>query len=188
MRIISGSLRGRKLRAVPDQGVRPTSDRVREALFSRLGPLQGEQVLDLYAGTGALGFEALSRGAASVVFVEWAAAPFAVLQGNVSDLGVEESTEIYRAKAEVALRRLSAAQRRFDLVFIDPPYASDEAESSLLALVEGSLLSPQAQVVVESSKHHLPAPVPGLSMLDERSYGDTVITRWRPEEAIQDMV
>ncbi len=67
MRIISGSLRGRKLRAVPDQGVRPTSDRVREALFSRLGPLQGEQVLDLYAGTGALGFEALSRGAASVV-------------------------------------------------------------------------------------------------------------------------
>ena len=188
MRIISGSLRGRKLRAVPDQGVRPTSDRVREALFSRLGPLQGEQVLDLYAGTGALGLEALSRGAASVVFVEWAAAPFAVLQGNVSDLGVEESTEIYRAKAEVVLRRLSAAQRRFDLVFIDPPYASDEAESALVALVEGSLLSPQAQVVVESSKHHRLAPVPGLSMLDERSYGDTMITRWRPEEAIQEMV
>lgn len=185
MRIISGTLGGRKLRAVPDQGVRPTSDRVREALFSRLGPLQEERVLDLYAGTGALGLEALSRGADSVVFVECAPAPFAVLKGNVSDLGVEESSEIYRAKAVDALRKLRAAQRCFDLVFIDPPYASDEADSALAALVEGSLLSPSAQVIVESSKHHLPATVPGLNLLDERSYGDTVITRWTPVEAIQ---
>ncbi len=186
MRIISGIFRGRKLRAVPDKGVRPTSDRVRESLFSRLGPLRDEQVLDLYAGTGALGLEALSRGAAAVVFVEHAAAPLAVLKGNVSDLKVEENTEIYRGKAKDVLRQLSAAQRRFDLVFIDPPYASDEANSSLVALVEGGLLSVDAQVVVESSKHLLPVAVSGLSMMDERSYGDTVITRWTPKEDLQD--
>lgn len=188
MRIISGTLRGRKLRAVPDTGVRPTSDRVRESLFSRLGPLDGEAVLDLFAGTGALGIEALSRGAASVVFIERAAAPFAVLKGNVSDLEIDENTEIYRVEAELALRRLSASGKRFDLVFIDPPYASDEASAALKGLVDGGLLNADAQVVVESSKHHLPSPVAGLSLLDERSYGDTVISRWVPAEAIQESV
>jgi len=178
MRVIGGKLRGRRLRAVPAKGVRPTSDRVREALFERLGPLDGLRVLDLFAGTGALGIEALSRGAEAAVFVERAQASVAVIRANLHDLQLEESAKVLRADASAAIRRMGKEGRFFDLIFLDPPYTSGQAESTLIALVKHNVIAEGAEVVLERSKHEPPATVEGLSLVDERVYGDTIITRW----------
>lgn len=178
MRIIGGKLRGRKLRAAPAKGVRPTADRVRESLFSRLGAFDGSRVLDIFAGTGSLGIEALSRGAASCCFVEQAPPALAVLRANLRDLGLRDCTEIARGEASVAIRRIGRNGREFDLIFLDPPYASALAEAALRELMAAKLLSCGGTIVVESSKHYPVAAVAGLSLIDERGYGDTVISRW----------
>src|SRR5437660_5021030 len=121
MRVIAGTLGGRRLKAPPGRGTRPTSDRVREALFSMLGPLEGANVLDLFAGTGALGIEALSRGARRAVFVERDAGVAKVLQGNLTALGIgPESAELRRLDARAALESARAHQETYDLLFIDP--------------------------------------------------------------------
>jgi 16S rRNA (guanine966-N2)-methyltransferase len=183
VRVIAGCLRGRRLR-VPSAGVRPTADRVREALFARLGDLEGARVLDLYAGSGALGIEALSRGAVSAVFVERASAVAAVLRGNLHVLELECRSELIRGDAPGRVRRLAEAGRRFDLVFVDPPYARrDELERALRAIATSGILAPGARVVVETARGiELPA-VSGLELLDERRYGDTVIHRLVGREA-----
>jgi 16S rRNA (guanine966-N2)-methyltransferase len=185
MRITGGRLAGRRL-DVPRGEVRPTADRVRESLFARLGSLAGKRVLDLFAGSGALGFEALSRGAAHVVFADRSSAASALLRKTAARLGVEDAVDVRRGEARSVLRRL-AGDRVFDLVFLDPPYASGVLEGALRGLVEGALLAPDALVVAETDRRHLPAPVAGLAAVDERRYGDTVIT-WlvpggRPAEA-----
>jgi len=177
MRITGGRLAGRTLRA-PREGVRPTADRVREALFARLDP-EGAAVLDLYAGSGALGIEALSRGAASVVFVERARRSAAVLRGNLAALGIEAEAEVVVATALATIPRLAREGRRFDLVLADPPYASDEGERALAALVRSEVLPEQAMVVLESSRRRPPAAVEGLVRLDERRYGEALITRFQ---------
>ena len=182
MRVTGGALRGRRLRA-PRQGVRPTSDRVREAVFAVLGDLAGARVLDLYAGAGTLGIEALSRGAASVVFVERAERSVVVLRANLEELALEPVGRILRSDAVRALRRLADQEACFDLVFVDPPYASDEAARALSALADGNLLAPEATVVVEASRRHPVAPVEGLVSIDERRYGDTLITLLTPRDA-----
>jgi 16S rRNA (guanine966-N2)-methyltransferase len=177
MRVTGGRLAGRRLRA-PREGVRPTADRVREALFARIDP-EGAAVLDLYAGSGALGIEALSRGAASVVFVERARRCAAVLRENLAALELAERAEVVASEAVAAVARLSGEGRRFDLVLLDPPYASDEAARALAALARSELLPEQAMVVLESSRRR-PAPVvEGWLRLDERRYGETLITRFR---------
>jgi 16S rRNA (guanine966-N2)-methyltransferase len=131
--------------------------------------------LDLYAGTGALGIEALSRGAASVVFVERAARSLQVLRANLSELALD--ARVVAADVVRGIRRLSEQGARFGLVFLDPPYASDELARALAALVDARLLSPGAVVVVESGRRHPVPVVEGLAALDERRYGDTLITR-----------
>lgn len=176
MRVIAGRLRGRPLLGPPD-GVRPTSDRVRESLFARLGDVSGCHVLDLYAGTGALGIEAASRGAERVVAVDRSARSLKTLQRNLTRLELEPMFEVIRADARGVLRRLAARGERFDLVFLDPPYASGEMEEALAGLVESGLLSSGAVVVAESAKRHPVAPVAGLVLEHERSYGDTIV-RW----------
>jgi len=177
LRIVAGQLGGRRL-ASPPAGVRPTSDRVREALFARLEPLEGARVLDLFCGTGALGIEALSRGAARVVFVDRARRSIQVLRENLASLGVEEHIDIVRADARSALRRLAEAAERFDLVLADPPYEAGGIVELLEELAASELLEPDAVVVVERSKRHSLGPVEGLELLDERGYGDTVIDRY----------
>ena len=177
LRLTGGQLGGRRLRA-PRSGVRPTSDRVRESLFARLGDLEGAAVLDLFAGTGALGFEALSRGAASLVCVERSRGTLAVLRANVVSLGVESSTQVLAGDAIAAVRRLGGAGEQFDLVLVDPPYASGAAGGVLEALVEAGVLAPGAVVVLERSRSHSLPVVAGLGQLDERRYGDTLITRF----------
>jgi pantetheine-phosphate adenylyltransferase len=164
--------------------VRPTADRVREALFARLGDLSDARVLDLFAGSGALGIEALSRGAQSAVFVERAAAAAAVLQENLRALAVTGQATLVRAEAAAAVRRLAAAGARFDLVLVDPPYAADETcERALRALATSGILAPRATVLVEASRRNPPPPIAGLRAVDERRYGDTVLHRLEAEGA-----
>ena len=177
MRVTGGTLRGRRLLA-PPPGVRPSADRVREALFGRLGDLQAVEVLDLYAGTGALGIESLSRGATSVVFIERAARSLAVLARNLAALDLEERARILREDVSRGVRRLGREGSSFGLVLVDPPYGAGEDERALHVLVESGVLAPQGTVVVERSRRHPLPAIAGLERIDERRYGDTVIDRF----------
>ena len=173
MRVVAGRLGGRRLAAPPGDATRPTSDRVREALFAILGPLGGERVLDLYAGSGALGIEALSRGAAEATFVERSRPAVASIEANLAALELEA-----RVERGDALRFLTAAGRaggtaRFDLVFADPPYSCAASLADRLSSLLGAILSEDARIVTESD-HRAPL-VLDLPLLDERRYGDTRI-------------
>jgi 16S rRNA (guanine966-N2)-methyltransferase len=177
LRVTGGRLGGRRLRA-PRRGVRPSADRVRESLFGWLGDLEGAAVLDLFAGSGALGIEALSRGAASLISVERSRAALSVLRANLAALELESASRVMAGDAVAVIARLGRAGERFDLVLLDPPYASDLAHAALAALVAANLLAPGATVVLERSRSHSVDAVPGLAPLEERRYGDTVITRF----------
>ena len=175
LRVTGGELGGRRL-AAPRRGVRPSADRVRESLFAILGDQAGAAVLDLFAGSGALGIEALSRGAASLVCVERSRPTLAVLRRNLESLGLASAARVVAGDVEAAIARLGRAGECFDLVFLDPPYAPDAGHAALVALGQGGLLAPEAMVVLERSKSHPVGAVAGLRHLEDRSYGDTVIT------------
>lgn len=164
MRVVAGIYGGRTLKAPRGQGVRPTADRVREALFSILGPLDGARVLDLFAGTGALGIEALSRGAASCVFVDVDTRP---VRANLELLGID--AEVRRGQALSALK----ADDQYDLVLLDPPYRDAARLGAQLTEALPPVLDPSARVVSESDRRH-PLDL-GLALHDERRYGDTLI-------------
>lgn len=172
-RIIAGALGGRRL-AVPSKGTRPTTDRVREALFSRLDhadALRDTRVLDIFAGSGALGIEALSRGAASAVFVEANTAAARVLQHNIRDLGLTARAQIAREKAAPYLARAAGA---FDLVLIDPPYDLPAAEVDAVLAALPALLAPDALVVLEGSTRAVTPSWPAaLDAYDAKDYGET---------------
>jgi 16S rRNA (guanine966-N2)-methyltransferase len=175
VRVIAGHLGGRRLKAPGGRDTRPTSDRVREALFAILGEVGGERVLDLFAGTGALGIEALSRGAERAVFVERNAAAARVLRGNLAALGIDEHlAEVRRTGVAAALRSARDAQETYDLIFIDPPYAMAHDLGGELAAALPPVLGPTARIVVESDRR---APLElGLEVELQRRYGDTLIT------------
>jgi 16S rRNA (guanine966-N2)-methyltransferase len=168
VRVVAGRFGGRRLGAPPGRGTRPTSDRVREAVFSTLGALDGARVLDLYAGSGALGIEALSRGAASALFVERDRRALAALRRNLDDVGVEAEV-----RNQDALRFIAHPEGVFDLVFCDPPY--DEASRVAAPLSEAlpAMLDQDARIVTESDKRN-PLILP-LPLVVERTYGDTRI-------------
>ncbi len=173
MRVVAGRLGGRALAAPRGAGTRPTSDRVREALFSILGAdlVDGARVLDLFAGSGALGIEALSRGAAELVLVDTSAAAVSAVRRNLSALGVE--AEVRRQDALSYLRAASRDARQYDLVFLDPPYRQASALGPQLSAALGPVLALDARVVAESDRR---APLElDLVLLDERRYGDTLI-------------
>jgi 16S rRNA (guanine966-N2)-methyltransferase len=172
MRVIAGRHGGRRLRAPAGEATRPTSDRVREALFSVLAErVDGARVLDLFAGSGALGLEALSRGAASATFVDSSPAALRVIRSNLETLG--EEAEVVRADA---LRWLGAASRRsrqYDLAFVDPPYRRAAALGPALGAALAAVLADGAVVVAESDRR---APLElGIPVVDDRRYGDTRI-------------
>ncbi len=178
VRITGGEFSGRTLK-VPRDSVRPTAERVREALFSMLehrGAIAGARVLDAFAGSGALGLEALSRGAASVLFVEKSRSAARTLGENITAFGVAARARIVQRDTMLALRTLGSAREPFDLCFIDPPYASSLAAATLAALASGGLLSARAVLVAESDRRHAPGPIAGLTLALERRYGDTLIS------------
>jgi len=181
MRVVAGRFGGRRLRPPPDAGVRPTSDRVREALFAQLGVLEDARVLDLYAGTGALGIEALSRGAAQATFVERSAASLAVLRDNLGRLGLEPQSRVMRGDALAVVRGLGQSTERFDLVLADPPYALEVGPALLAALGAARIVAAQGTVVIESSRRHPVPAAPGWRVVSERRYGDTAVTRLTPD-------
>jgi 16S rRNA (guanine966-N2)-methyltransferase len=171
MRVIAGRLGGRPLQAPRGSATRPTSDRVREALFSILGDVSGDRVLDLYAGSGALAIEALSRGAASATLVDSGRAAIGAIRANLERLGL--TAEVVGADALVYCERARTAARHYDLVLLDPPYRHGGSLGERLTTALGPLLAPQARVIAESDRR---APLGlGLPLLDERRYGDTLI-------------
>ena len=171
MRVIAGAYKGRRLKAPAGRDTRPTSDRVREALFSILGDVANARVLDLYAGSGALGIEALSRGAAEVVFVERDRRAAEAIRANLRSLGDPPAT-IHAADVSAWLARAGGA-RQFDLVFADPPYSSAPRAGEVLSELLPPLLTDTSVTVTESDKR---APLRlGLPLVDERTYGDTRI-------------
>ena len=176
MRIVGGRLRGRALAAPKSQAIRPTTDRLRESLFNILAhaygdPVSGARVLDLFAGTGALGLEALSRGAAFVLFVDDGAEARALLRQNVEALGVAAATRIFRRDAT----RLGAAHpvEPFGLVFLDPPYRKGLAEKALVSAREGGWLIDDALIVVEEAADAGFKAPEGYQELERRTYDDT---------------
>ena len=178
MRIISGTLRGRDLGSVP-KGVRPTTDRVRESLFSALGSIEGLRVLDLFAGTGALGLEAYSRGAERIVYVERSRSVARALTKRLEKLSLDQDPrfQLHVVDAAKGVERLAAqGEPPFDLAFLDPPYAEADREAFLETLFASGILSKDARVVVEGPTRHPVRPLPGMRIVDERRYGDTLLT------------
>lgn len=188
MRIVGGSLRGLKLAEVgagdPAAHLRPTTDRVREAIFNLLvngthgNPIPGARVLDLFAGTGALGLEALSRGAGRVAFVDDGVAARALLRGNIDKARAMGVTDVWRRDA-TRLGENRAAP--YGLVFLDPPYGKGLGERALESALAGGWIAEGAVVVWEESAP--PPPVAGLTRIDQRQYGDTTVTLLRREPA-----
>jgi 16S rRNA (guanine966-N2)-methyltransferase len=172
VRIVAGEHRGRTLRTPPGATTRPTSDRVREALFSILGSVDGLRVLDLYAGSGALGIEALSRGAASAAFVESDRAALDAIRANLAAIGREADAEV-AARDALAWLRGASPEPAFDLVFCDPPYDAAARIAGPLSELLPRVAGPQALIVTESSKRN-PLAL-SLPLADERTYGDTRI-------------
>ncbi len=174
MRVVAGQYGGRRIAAPKGDLTRPTSDRVREAVFSALGPLDGERVLDLFAGTGALGIEALSRGAGPALFVEQDRRALAVLRENLTTLGIGGGdAEVRGSDARSALRTARARGDHYDLVFLDPPYRLAPALGGELTEALAGLLAPGARVVAEMDRR-TPLEL-GLPCVLDRRYGDTRI-------------
>jgi 16S rRNA (guanine966-N2)-methyltransferase len=186
MRVVGGRLRGRSLQAPASRAIRPTSDRLREAMFDILahrhaGLIEGARVVDLFAGSGALGIEALSRGAGFALFVDNGAEARALLRGNVEALALGGVTRIWRADA-TRLGRAPAGPP-FDLAFLDPPYGQGLAGPALASLVAGGWLGAEALAVVEeNAKAEISAPE-GLTLADERLYGDTKLAFFTSQRA-----
>lgn len=182
MRVIAGSAGGRRLAAPPGRATRPTSDRVREALFSILGPPpEGARVLDLFAGAGCLGIEALSRGAAHATFVDASRPALQTLRKNLADLGMTEVSQVHSGDAvRFAARTAAAGAADLTWVFLDPPYAGNLASQALEALAAGPVLGPGGVVVVEHDRRNPPHLSPGyLVKADCRRYGDTDLSFFR---------
>jgi 16S rRNA (guanine966-N2)-methyltransferase len=177
MRVTGGTGRGRRLKAPAGSGVRPTSDKVKQALFNILGErMAGSSFLDLFSGAGGIGIEALSRGAGRVVFVDASRASLQVVKQNIEQTGFEERSQAVLAKVESFLKKPSGP---YDIVFLDPPYA-DEMQPLLELIAEAGILRPDSLVIAEHFKKQLsPESAGGLTLYREAKYGDTVLAFYR---------
>jgi 16S rRNA (guanine966-N2)-methyltransferase len=178
VRIVAGDFRGRPLLTPDGAGIRPTSDRVRQTVFDILAhsyghPVPAARVLDLFAGTGAFGIEAISRGAASVLFVDDGAEARGLIRGNVEAFGLTGRTRIFRRDA-TRLGEVGTLPP-FTLVFADPPYGRGLGEEALASALAGGWLEPTATIVLEESAEAKIAAIPGLDLLESRTIGDTAI-------------
>lgn len=189
MRVITGTAKGRPLKTVKGRDIRPTADRVKESLFNVLaGRVVDADFLDLFAGSGNVGIEALSRGARSCVFVELMTPHLKVVEENLGSTGLKERAEMLRRDARAAVADLGKRERRFDLIFVDPPYAQDLVPAALTLIAEHAVLAADGWVICE---HHRKDPVPdsvpapnpagGLTKFRELVFGETVLSIYRGE-------
>lgn len=183
MRVVSGSAKGRPLKSVPGSGTRPTTDKVKEAVFSMIGPyFEGGAVLDLFAGTGGLGIEALSRGMESAVFVDMEPKSIDTIRANLKATNLEAKAQVYRNEAGRALSALEKRGRVFDLVFLDPPYRLKHGDELMLSMVEKGMLQEDAIIVLEhESNYAYPEEIPGFYRLRQAVYGETTISIYQYE-------
>ena len=185
MRVITGTAKGRRLLSVPGEGTRPITDRVKEALFSILGPsIEEARMLDLFAGTGSVGIEALSRGAEEVVFVDRSHKAIETLRKNLEITGLKERAVVHRGDA---FRYVRAADpgRPFDLIYVAPPQYKEMWAEALLLLDEKPLLAPEGIIIIQiHPKEYRVLPLKGLYRADERTYGSTVLHFYRALGAV----
>jgi 16S rRNA (guanine966-N2)-methyltransferase len=184
VRVIAGFLGGRRLKAPRGLDTRPTSDRVRESLFMALEPLQGQLVVDLFAGSGALGIEALSRGAARTDFVEREAAARRVIEENLESLGLVERSRVWALELPGGLDRLRGELAQADLVLVDPPYGGGPAREVLEALGRQGILKPGARMVLEHhAKDEVPESSGRLVRVRARRCGETMVSTYQVADA-----
>lgn len=181
MRVIAGIAKGRRLVAPKGTDTRPTSDRVKEAIFNIIGPeVTDANVLDVFAGTGNLGIEALSRGAKEAYFIDSSTTAIGALNKNLEATGLKERAVVIKADAEKALKRLAKEARKFDLIFLDPPYRiSVLFLDAILFILASDLLVSEGLLILESDSRSEVRAVEGLQVESTRIYGDTAVTFYR---------
>jgi 16S rRNA (guanine966-N2)-methyltransferase len=177
VRVIGGEFKGRKLSVTRGRLIRPTSDRVREAIFDILGPAWTfRRVLDLFAGTGSLGIEALSRGAEEAVFVEQGKGALTVLKENVKALGLQSRSWVLSVPAKKGIAVLGERGEVFDLIFMDPPYGKDVVGKTIEEIVRRGILAATGVIVAEHATRDRIVPPLGLGLSQQRRYGDTTVS------------
>jgi len=180
MRVIAGIAKGLRLTAPKTNKVRPASDKVKGAIFNILGDLEDKKVLDLFAGSGSVGIEALSRGATHCVFVEADRRTSSFIEKNLAHCGLIKIGHILCMQVPKSLAYLSRRGEPFDLIFVDPPYDKGWVDRTLRLLESSPLLSETTQIVVEHSPRELPTPQERLEIFDQRRYGQTFVTFLKP--------
>lgn len=184
MRVISGEFRGRRLAMVPGNGTRPTADKIKESMFNMIGPyFDGGQALDLYAGTGGLGIEAVSRGMDHAVLVDSAYAAIKTIKENVTLTKAENRFTVLKQPVERAISQFAANGKQFDLILMDPPYAKQRVLDQLAEFVSGGILVPNATVLVETGTDvDYPDAIPGYTIVRHQSYSVAQVMILRKED------
>lgn len=183
MRVITGSARGHKLRTPEGRSTRPTTDKIKESLFNMLAPeLYDCEFLDLFSGSGAIGIEALSRGAKSAVFSDISTECIELIKSNLKFTKLFEKAEVYKQEAIALVQELGRKGRQFDLIFLDPPYESGMAMPVLEAIVKHAVLKKDGLIVVERASECPLSPVEGLKITREKKYSKTTMTFLTMEE------
>lgn len=184
MRVITGSARGHALKAPTGENTRPTSDRIKESLFSILGMIDDEDiVLDLFSGSGAIGIEFLSRGARSAYFVDADEESIKIIDKNLKKTKLADKSLVYKNKVNKAIKNFGTKGLKFDYIFLDPPYNKEIVVETLEAITDENLLKDTGKVIIEhETKLELPDKLNFLTKVDYRKYGDTSISFYRSEE------
>ncbi|MCM3783016.1 16S rRNA (guanine(966)-N(2))-methyltransferase RsmD [Neobacillus mesonae] len=185
MRVISGTAKGRPLKAVPGTGTRPTTDKVKEAVFSMIGPyFDGGTVLDLFAGSGGLGIESLSRGMDQAVFIDLEPKSIEVIRTNLKATGLDGKAEVFRNEAGRALKLLAKRNFKFDLIFLDPPYRMKNADEFMMTLEANHMIHDFATIVVEhDAAHDYSLQIGRFEQTRKATYGDTAISVYQYSSA-----
>lgn len=184
MRVISGKVRGLKLNTPKNEDVRPTTDRVKESLFNMINPyIMESNVLDLFAGTGSLGIECLSRGANKCVFVDISKESISIIKSNIKKARVENESIVLNSDFKDAISKLKIQGNKFDVIFMDPPYYKNMFIDALQKIDNASLLNEDGIIIIEhDSKDAFPENIGRLEKTRDKKYGNTTITFYKPEE------
>jgi len=187
MRVIAGEFKGRRLDRIEGMDIRPTSDKVKESLFNILGDaVVDSRFLDLFGGTGGIGIEALSRGAKHVVFIDVSAKSIKVLKGNLEHLNIKENVEVFNTDYSTAISKLHKYGKKFDIIFIDPPYSVGMAQDALKEIDKHSILAQSGLVVVEhDTRDEMPARIGRLGIFRSKQYGNTTLSFYDLDQETQ---